>query len=131
SGRPLSILPVTRWMWVPRTLDVYRPLLDRLAQGLGGSTDAAPSTFESESDADPLAAMMGPLMQLIGPVMLGVSAGSMLGHLGRRALGPYDLPIPRPATDELMVVLSNVDAFGESWSLPRDDLRLWVCLHAV
>jgi putative hydrolase len=135
SGRPLSILPVTRWMWVTRTLDDYRPLLDRLAQGLGPDKHMPPAGADPAAlegfEGDPFAAMMGPLMQLIGPVMLGVSSGSMLGHLARRTLGQYDLPIPRPASDELMIVLANVDAFGESWSLPRDDLRLWVCLHAV
>jgi putative hydrolase len=43
----------------------------------------------------------------------------------------YDLPIPRPPSDELLVVVPNLDAFGEEWSLPTDDLRLWVCVHEV
>ena len=30
-----------------------------------------------------------------------------------------------------MFVLANVDEFGEEWSLPEDDLRLWVCVHEV
>src|SRR5690606_27552897 len=59
------------------------------------------------------------------------TAGSMVGHLARRALGQYDLPIPRPATDELLIVPRNIDDFGTAWSLPADDLRLWVCLHDV
>src|SRR5438309_2189982 len=44
------------------------------------------------------------------------------------AMGQYDLPIPRPAADSLMVVPSTVDAFAEDWSLPPDDVRLWVCV---
>jgi putative hydrolase len=64
-------------------------------------------------------------------MMLGLQAGSMVGHLASRSLGQYDLPIPRPASDELVVVARNVDGFGEEWSLPRDDLRLWVCLSEV
>jgi putative hydrolase len=74
---------------------------------------------------------MGPLMQMIGPMMLGMTAGSMVGHLAQRSLGQYDLPIPRPLGDELLVVPRNIDEFGEAWSLPLDDLRLWVCLHDV
>ena len=30
-----------------------------------------------------------------------------------------------------MLVVPTIDAFGEEWSLPADDLRLWVCLHEV
>jgi len=33
--------------------------------------------------------------------MLGMTAGSMIGHLARRSFGQYDLPIPRPLSDEL------------------------------
>jgi putative hydrolase len=25
----------------------------------------------------------------------------------------------------------NLDAFGNEWSLPADDLRLWICLHEI
>jgi coenzyme F420 biosynthesis associated uncharacterized protein len=34
-------------------------------------------------------------------------------------------------SDELMIVLVNVEEFGGEWSLPDDDLRLWVCVHEV
>jgi putative hydrolase len=55
----------------------------------------------------------------------------MVGHLARRSLGQYDLPVPRPPSDELMIVPANLAEFGEHWSLAADDLRLWVCLHEV
>jgi putative hydrolase len=64
-------------------------------------------------------------------MMLSMTAGSMVGHLATRALGVYDLPIPRPRSDELQLVLPNLDAFGEAWSLPPEDLRLWVCVHEI
>jgi putative hydrolase len=63
--------------------------------------------------------------------MLGMTIGSLLGHLARRSFGQYDLPIPRPRSDDLMILLGNVDEFGAEWSLPKDDLRLWVCVHEV
>src|SRR5699024_10279240 len=43
----------------------------------------------------------------------------------------YDLPIPRPQNDEILVVLRNLDEFGNEWSLERDELRLWVCLREL
>jgi putative hydrolase len=118
---------VTRGEWARRTLDAYRPLFEELAGSL--RTDAGPPP-EAPTGNDPMA-WMAPLMQMIGPMMLGMTAGSMVGHLAQRTLGQYDLPIPRPSGDELLVVPRNIDAFGEAWSLPLDDLRLWVCLHDV
>jgi putative hydrolase len=128
SGAALSIVPVTRSQWALRTLDAYRPLFERLAGSLHGAPPLA--SAEGPATGDPMA-WMAPLMQMIGPMMLGMTAGSMVGHLAQRTFGQYDLPIPRPPGDELAVVLANVDAFGEAWSLDADDLRLWVCLHDV
>jgi putative hydrolase len=68
---------------------------------------------------------------MLGPVLLGMQSGFMLGHLSRRALGQYDLPLPRLPADQLLVVPANLDAFAEQWSLVADDLRLWVCLQEV
>jgi putative hydrolase len=138
GGRGISIVPANRSLWVHRSTDAYRDLLEVLAGSLGrGMTllgepsEPGDPDYLGGSEADPFAAWLAPLMQALGPVMLGMTAGSMLGHLARRSLGQYDVPIPRPASDELLVVVPNLDEFGEQWTLPRDDLRLWVCLHEV
>jgi putative hydrolase len=136
TGRPLTIEPVTRTRWVSATLDAYRPLFERLATSLGQSGPGAepPGTevdpFEDPA-GDPTAAWLGNVMQFLTPMMMGMTAGSMIGHLATRSFGQYDLPIPRPASDELMLVVPTIDAFGEEWSLPTNDLRLWVCLHEI
>ena len=121
--------PVTRSQWIQRTLDAQRSLFEALAGSLTPDMGAALADDADDVD-DPMAKMLGGIMQAFSPVMLGMTAGSMVGHLARRSLGQYDLPIPR-AGDELMVVLANIDAFGQEWSLPEDDLRLWVCVHEV
>jgi putative hydrolase len=46
-------------------------------------------------------------------------------------MGQYDLPIPRPPSDELLVVPATINAFADDWSLPPDDVLLWVCLSEV
>ena len=46
-------------------------------------------------------------------------------------MGQYDLPMPRPPSDELLFVSIAIDEFANDWSLPADDVRLWVCLHEV
>jgi putative hydrolase len=78
-----------------------------------------------------MAKLLGNLPQALAPLLFGMQGGSMVGHLGSRAMGQYDLPVPRPASDELLFVPSTIDGFGVDWSLPPDDVRLWVCLHEV
>ena len=41
------------------------------------------------------------------------------------------LPLPRPTSDDIMVVAPNIAEFESDWSMNGDDLRLWVCLHQV
>lgn len=135
TGRSLSVVPVTRAQWVQRSLDAYRPLFEKLgtalAQDPGADEDPDDLDPLSGLGGDPMAAMLGPLMKMLGPMMLGMTAGSLLGHLAQRSFGQYDLPMPRPASDELMVVPSSIEAFGSDWSLDGDDLRLWICLHEI
>jgi putative hydrolase len=133
AGRGLTIVPVSRSVWTQRTLDAYRPLFEVLADSL--SAQPAPPPSANPDPADPMA-FMAPLMKMIAPMMLGLTAGSMVGHLAQRSFGQYDLPIPRATGDELALIVGNLDRFGSEWSLPPDDLRLWVCLqeaahHAV
>ena len=138
TGGVLTVAPVTRSDWAMRSLDAHKPLFERLAVSLNaaGDDDAAGDHAAGAADDDPDAdagadKLLGDLGRMVGPVLLGLQAGSMLGHLSRRALGQYDLPIPRPPSDELLVVPANLDVFAAEWSLAPDDLRLWVCLHEV
>lgn len=135
DGRAVEVVPVTEATWAQRSLEAYRPLFERLAGSLGAKTtlpgDSGDLPAETPAEMEDMPAMFGNLLQLLSPVMLGMAAGSMVGHLARRAFGQYDLPIPRPRSHELMVVSSTVDRFAEDWSLPRDDLRLWVSLQEL
>ena len=125
GGTGISILPVTRGQWATTTLESWRPLFERLASSL---TPPAPPTTPDPSD--PLS-FMAPLMAMMGPMMMGMTAGSMIGHLSRRSFGQYDLPVPRVAKDDLMVIPANFETFASEWSIPADDLRLWVCAQEI
>ena len=136
TGRGLTVLPVTRGHWAQRTLEDYRPLLEKLAGSLGAADTDDPDEPDGPDDPfggpdDQLAAMLGPMIQAMQPMMVAMTAGSMVGHLARRSLGQYDLPVPRPPSDELVILVRNLDEFGSGWSLPADDLRLWICLHEI
>lgn len=136
-GAGITITPVTRTQWVTRTLDDHRSLFESLAHSLGSSgTEGAGATPAVADPLDPLdedasTAWLAQLMGMLQPMTLGMAAGSMVGHLSTRSFGQYDLPVPRPPGDQVMVLVPAIDAFAEEWSLGVDDVRLWVCLHEV
>lgn len=135
SGRSVSVLPVNRTTWVQTTLDAYRPLVEHLAGALSPPDEDEIELATEREDADPLAAMFAGMLEMLQPMVLSMTAGSMVGHLAQRSFGQYDLPIPRPITgaraDELLLVVPNLDEFATEWSITPDDLRLWVCVHEI
>jgi putative hydrolase len=136
GSRQTRLVAVTRGQWAARTLDAYRPLVTDLATSLGQNPSTAPNAADVDASmdddaTDPMMAMMAGLSQMMAPSMLGMAVGSMVGHLASRAFGQYDLPIPRLGSPELLIVPANIDAFATDWSLPADELRLWVCLQEL
>ncbi len=122
----IDIAPVTRGQWAQRTITVYRPIFERLTSAL--STNRGPS---EDAAGDPMSAMLEQMMAMLAPVMLSMTAGSMVGHLAQRSFGQYDIPVPRGDTRELLVVPANIASFADEWTLPRQDLNLWICLHEI
>lgn len=129
TGGILSVRVVTRSEWAQRTLVAWQPLLEKLAGALGRMPDAEQPPDELADD--PMAKLLGNLPQAMGPLLFGMQAGSMVGHLATRAMGQYDLPVPRPPSNELLFVPETIDGFADDWSLPVDDARLWVCIREV
>lgn len=124
TGHLLTVTPVGRAEWARRTLDDYRPLFEGLAEGLAATDD-------DDTAPDPETDLLGGVTEVVGPLLLGIQAGSMVGHLARRALGQYELPVPRPPSDQLVLVPANVTEFASDWSLSIDDVRLWLCLNEI
>lgn len=138
TGQDVSgyeVTTTTPGAWAQQTLDAYRPLFTELAVSLGKRPAA--SADDDDDASDPMMAMMAGLSQMMAPAMLGMAIGSMVGRLGKRAFGQYDLPIPRAATtggrttNQVSLVPGTVDAFAQDWSLPRDSMRLWVLVHEL
>lgn len=112
--------------WAQQTLEAYRPLFNDLATSLGTNDDVP----TDDTSGDPMAQMMAGLGKMMAPAMLGMSVGSMVGNLARRAFGVYDLPIPR-ATPALVLVPTNIDDFAKTWEIELDEVRLWVLAHEL
>ncbi len=126
-GGALTVEVGNRSQWADRTVTDYKSLFAALSESMAAGMNT-PDDLPSD---DPMASMFDGLSKMLGPMMLSMTTGSMVGNIAQRALGGYELPIPRPADQPLLVLLRNVDEFGDDWSLDRDDLRLWICLHEV
>jgi putative hydrolase len=126
-GPAPRVVPVTRGQWAVQALRDYRPLFEKLS----GSLNQPPPALAADETDDPMNAMFGGLMKMMAPMMLGMTAGSMVGHLAERALGTYHLPLPRPAGAEVQLVAPNIDGFATEWEIDPRELRLWVCLSEL
>jgi len=125
TSGPLTIAAVTKADWVRRSMQAYKPLLEKLAESM------SPPDLGAGFEGDPQMAMFQQLMGGMRPMMINLTSGSMVGHLGARALGTYDLPLPRTGSDEILVVASNLNDLGEEWSLDGEALKLWIALSEV
>lgn len=119
-----AVTPVTRGEWTRRSLAAYRPFFERFGEALGTATPGTPT-------GDPLGMMLGQLFSALGPALVSASAGSLIGHLGQRALGQYDLPVPRSGSPEVLVVPATIDETAAEWGVPVDELRLWVLVQEL
>lgn len=120
----LTVDAVTRSGWAVDLLEQQRSLFERLAGSLGAATlGPSPGT---DDPGDPF----GGLLRMLGPSIVAMQVGGMVGQLATRALGGFDLPLPRTgaALDRLVLVPVVIDEFADTWDLPRDDVRLRVIL---
>ena len=141
SDPPVRLVPLNRSQWARTFLNDEQDLLERIAGSIGQALQSQLGGLDidelagSEEQPSPFGvspeALIRQVMGMMGPMLLGMMAGSTAGHLAARALGHYELPLPRPADEPLSMVLANVDEFARSWSLPEDSIRLWVCLSDV
>lgn len=125
-GGPLRAHAVSRREWSVRTLQAHRPLLTALASALAVPAGAAEVDDLDDERAQPLED--DPEGRAMAASTRGLVFGWMLGSLGRRAFGQYELPLPKPPGPNLLLVPANVAEFASEWRLAEDDLLLWTCL---
>jgi len=130
---------VDRAGWANATIDGLVPVLTALAGALqrsgdaeGAPENALPPDLTSSEFAPEVGGDIGAfLMQSLLPLLLGVWSGSMIGQLAHHALGQYDLPLPLHGPPTQRFLVRNVEAFGEEWALPADELRYALALREV
>ena len=63
--------------------------------------------------------------------VLGAQVGGLLGYLGRRVLGQYDVFLPPDDDGTLYFVGPNVAGIERKFRFPSREFRLWLALHEV
>jgi putative hydrolase len=134
---------VDRDGWARATIDGLVPVLNSLAVALQRSGDGdTPLEITGADFPGGVAGFPGLggleggdigafLAQSLLPLLLGVWSGSMIGQLAHHALGQYDLPLPLHGPPAQRFLVRNVEAFGEEWALPPDELRYALALREV
>jgi putative hydrolase len=133
GGGLLRVRAVNRSEWALRALEDWKGVFEGLASSLGqaATPDAGPDDPDDPAGTADLTGFLGELGSVLGPFVMSAQIGGIATQLAERAFGEYDPPLPRPQSDEILLVPANIDAFAEDWSLPPDDVRLWVLVHEV
>ena len=115
--------PTDRATWAADNQQAFRVLVEPLADKLGGLTDAG--------GAVPDLAGMSQMLAPLGPALLGIQAGTMVGFMAHRALGQFDTGIPAMDHDRPYVIVPNLDDFAIDHGIDHRQVRLWAALHEV
>ena len=110
-----SITPANRSTLTIAALTQWRPLMEPLI---------ASSTEIGQGLDDELNPMMAQMASALGPLFAGFQMGSVGGHFSERAWSLAALPLPRVDHERLLVV-NNLTAFAEAWSLERDEVYVF------
>ncbi|HYH27188.1 MAG TPA: zinc-dependent metalloprotease, partial [Actinomycetota bacterium] len=128
TAPPQRVEVVRRARWVESNLTGLRPLFEPVANRM---SELLRSAREQESPGAAEGGMMiEAVLGQLGPLLMGAQVGTVMGQLGTRVLGNYDLPVPRDEPS-LHFVVPNIAAFEKEWSLEPDEFRAWVAMHEV
>ena len=118
---PLQSHVVVRKEWAAATLDAWSWLLDRLAGRFAGEMGKLGAGDEPEA--------MQTAMGQVAPLLMGIQAGTLVGHLARELLGRFDVPIPRDDDGRLFIIEPNVQAVASDYGFDVEELRAWLALQ--
>jgi putative hydrolase len=109
--------------WVTSTLESWRWLFDHLGRRFSGEL----ARLGGEGEANPLQGALGQ----VGPLLMGMQVGTLIGHLAGDSLARYDLPVPRDDDGHLFFVAPAVDRIGASYDFDPATWPRWLALHEV
>lgn len=128
SPAPGELNPTDRATWAAENQQSFRVLVEPLSEKLTALTDT--DDIPGLPDLGAMGSMSSMLAPL-GPALLGVQAGTMVGFMSHRALGQFDTGIPAIDHDRSYVIVPNLDDFAIDHGIDHRQVRLWGALHEV
>lgn len=120
---PITSDSVTRSQWASKTLIAWRWLLERLAgrfvDELGG-----------QGDGDDMR-QMKMVMKQVGPLLMGLQSGTLIGHLAREVISGFDPSIPREGETGIILVVPNIEKVATDYELDVETVIDWVVVQDV
>jgi putative hydrolase len=117
---------VRRGAWVEANVRGLKALFEPAAEKLSQAMAQA-GREQAPAPESPLGLEV--LMNRMTPLLMGMQVGVVLGTVGQKVLGQYELPIPRSESPALLFVVPNIAELERDWSLPPVEFRAWVALH--
>lgn len=115
---------VDRVTWTIANLDGFRPLVDRLSVRLRGQMG-----LQGGEEIPGLPINM--VLDALGPFLLGIQMGFLVGFLSRTSLAHYDLCLPRQDTGHLSFTHPNIVEVERDLEADPRQFRQWLALHEV
>lgn len=114
---------VSRAQWATDHLEVFRPLLEPLAEKMAaGEIELGGQGPEPFSN----------LMRALTPMMMGAQAGMLVGYMSHHVLGRYDLQLPPPEGEYALVFVGpNLEDAERGLNVIPRDFKFWVALRDV
>ena len=119
---PISGEALTRAGWANKTLSSWRWLLERLATRF---------IDESAASAQETMDQMTMVMKQVGPLLMGLQSGTLVGQLAREVVSGFDPSIPREGEHSIVVVVPNLRVIAAGYDLDIADVMRTVAVQDV
>lgn len=123
SPSPGDLNPTDRATWALENQQTFRILVEPLADKISGGFGSIPG-IEGLGQ-------MSAALQPLGPALLGMQAGTMVGFMAHRVLGQFDTGIPSVDHEHPYLIVPNVEAFAFDADVDPRQVRLWAATHEM
>ena len=107
-----DVLPIDRRGWAEKNLETYASLVEPFGTSVGGDGPAAP------------------LLAQMGPAIIGLQAGSLVGSLAAWVTSSFDAGLPQQHVDTMSLIVSNIEELDVP-GVDAKEVHLWVVANEV
>ncbi|MCW2805730.1 MAG: hypothetical protein QOF52_1147 [Propionibacteriaceae bacterium] len=119
--------------WVEQTMPIWRRLVEPVAAHIADAMEGALKFGGDEAAAIPglagMEQMLRPMLRTSGASMFGLQLGQGLGQLATEVVGATDIGLPLSEPGHVVLLPTNVKAFGEGLEQSSTDVTLYLALR--